>query len=254
MVRDAAYNVENPAATAAWRFPRKSYLTLYNVIFAVLWLSVFITTLSHALKSKITLFTATEPRTRWIQTATLIEVLHAATGIFSKAYVSIHELTSLGIIRSPVSTTALQVVTRVIQVWMVWYSFPSSTASSHAYLALLLAWSTADTIRYAYLALNVHNKAPKWLVWLRYIATSIEWGHTDRHRYTMFYALYPIGIGAECWLLYRAIAPGREISAAIPPIFYFCLMLYIPGKYAARCMSCGGANRNVQARTRCTRT
>ena len=149
-------------ATAAWHSPRKSYLIVYNVIFALLWLSVFITTLSHALKSKITLFTATEPRARWIQTATLIEVLHAATGILSKAYVSIRELTSLGIIKSPVSTTALQVVTRVIQVWMVWYSFPSSTAPSHAYLALLLAWSLADTIRYAHLVLNVHGKTPEW--------------------------------------------------------------------------------------------
>jgi len=50
----------------------------------------------------------------------------------------------------------------------------------------------------------------------------------------MFYPLYPIGIGAEWWLLYRAIAPGRKISVAIPPVFYFCLLLYIPGKYAAR--------------------
>ena len=170
MARDAAYKVENPVATAAWHSPRKSYLTLYNVIFTVLWLSVFITTLSHALKSKITLFTATESRARWIQTATLIEVLHSATGILSKAHNSTHELTPLGIIKSPVSTTALQVVARVIQVWIVWYSFPSSTASSHAYLALLLAWSFADTIRYAYLALNVHGKAPKWLVWLRYVS------------------------------------------------------------------------------------
>ena len=74
-----------------------------------------------------------------------------------------------GIIKSPVSTTALQVVTRVIQVWMVWYSFPQSTAASHAYLALLLAWSVADTIRYLYLAFNMHGKASKGLVWLRYV-------------------------------------------------------------------------------------
>jgi hypothetical protein len=53
----------------------------------------------------------------------------------------------------------------------------------------------------------------------------------DNCRYTMFYPLYPIGIGAEWWLLYRAIALGAKISPVIPPIFYFCLMLYIPGKY-----------------------
>jgi hypothetical protein len=79
-----------------------------------------------------------------------------------------------GIIKSPVSTTALQVVTRVIQVWMVWYSFPQSTAASHAYLALLLAWSVADTIRYLYLALNMHGKAPRGLVWLRYVLLQLH--------------------------------------------------------------------------------
>lgn len=76
---------------------------------------------------------------------------------------------SIGLIKSPVNTTALQVVTRVIQVWLIWYTFPGSTAASHAYLALILAWSLADAIRYFYLALNLHGKAPKALVWLRYV-------------------------------------------------------------------------------------
>lgn len=153
-----------------------------------------------------------------------------------------------GLIKSPVSTTALQVVTRVIQVWMVWYSFPWSTAPSHAYLALLLAWSVADTVRYSYLALNLHGRAPRGLVWLRYV--SHKWVvrdelATDSGRYTMFYPLYPIGIGAEWWLLYRAIAPGAEISAIIPPIFYFCLMLYIPGKSLVRVAHGFEADMNI---------
>ncbi|EAT79770.2 very-long-chain (3R)-3-hydroxyacyl-CoA dehydratase [Parastagonospora nodorum] len=179
---------------------RKLYLTGYNLLFASLWTSVFINAASNAKNGKQNLFNATESQARWIQTASLIEVLHSATGL----------------IKSPVSTTALQVVTRVIQVWMVWYSFPISTASSSAYLALLLAWSVADTLRYLYLAANLWNKAPGWLVWVRY---------------TMFYPLYPIGIGAEWWLLYRAIGPAGEINSVIPPIFWFCLMLYIPGSY-----------------------
>ncbi|CAA9963268.1 Protein tyrosine phosphatase [Pyrenophora teres f. maculata] len=186
--------------TTSWYEPRMLYLTTFNALFASLWVSVFIRAVYHARDGKIALFAATELQARWIQTASLIEVLHAA----------------FGIIKSPVSTTALQVVTRVIQVWMVWYSFPQATATSHAYLALLLAWSVADTIRYLYLAFNMHGKAPKGLVWLRY---------------TMFYPLYPIGIGAEWWLLYRTISPGSQISPLIPPIFYFCLVLYVPGSY-----------------------
>lgn len=49
----------------------------------------------------------------------------------------------------------------------------------------------------------------------------------------MFYVLYPLGIGAEWWLFYLAVEPGREVSGWVPPVFYFLLALYVPGK-------CGG--------------
>ncbi|KAF4831092.1 putative very-long-chain (3R)-3-hydroxyacyl-CoA dehydratase [Colletotrichum tropicale] len=180
--------------------PRVVYLTLYNTVFACLWASIFISTVANIPHGKFAIFQATEPRARWVQTFTLIEVVHAAVGL----------------VKSPVGTTALQVVARTIIVWMVWFSFPESTASSNAYPALVLAWSVADFVRYAYLTLNLHGKATSSLIWLRY---------------SLFYPLYPIGIASEWWLLYKAIEPGRQVSTAIPPIFYFCLCLYIPGSY-----------------------
>lgn len=45
----------------------------------------------------------------------------------------------------------------------------------------------------------------------------------------MFYPLYPIGIGAEWWLMYRSIEPVAKINSVLPPIFYFLLALYVPG-------------------------
>ena len=56
------------------------YLTAYNTLFATLWASIFVRAVYHAPDGKITLFNATEPQARWIQTASLIEVLHAAFG------------------------------------------------------------------------------------------------------------------------------------------------------------------------------
>lgn len=47
----------------------------------------------------------------------------------------------------------------------------------------------------------------------------------------MFYPLYPLGIGAEWWLLYCAIPPGGRISPLIPPFFVFLLVLYVPGEF-----------------------
>ncbi|KAF2629462.1 PTPLA-domain-containing protein [Macroventuria anomochaeta] len=196
----------NPSRTdtkstiASWSQPRILYLTFYNLLFAALWASIGISAVDHASRGKYVLFEVVEPRARWVQTLTLVEVVHAAVGI----------------IKSPVSTTAIQVFTRVIQVWMIWYNFPASTAASSAFFILVLAWSIADSIRYLYLTLNLHGKAPQALVWLRY---------------TMFYPLYPIGIGAEWWLMYKSIGPVGKISPLLPPVFYFLLALYAPGAY-----------------------
>ncbi|KAK1676114.1 tyrosine phosphatase-like protein [Colletotrichum godetiae] len=193
----AAKDPQTPGGSNA----RVAYLTLYNTLFAALWASIFLTVASTALsQDRLAVYQAAEPRSRWVQTLTLIEVVHSAVGL----------------VKSPVGTTALQVVARTIIVWMVCHSFPETTASSAAYVALLLSWATADTVRYAYLALNLHGQAPDALVWVRY---------------TMFYPLYPIGIASEFWLLYLAIEPASRISAFIPPVFYFCLLLYIPGSY-----------------------
>lgn len=57
---------------------------------------------------------------------------------------------------------------------MVCHSFPATTASSTAYLTLLLSWATADSIRYAYLALNLHGKASDALVWVRYVSYTLS--------------------------------------------------------------------------------
>jgi hypothetical protein len=59
---------------------RKLYLTTCNILFASLWASVFVKAFTNAQYGKSKLFAATEPQARWIQTASLIEVVHAATG------------------------------------------------------------------------------------------------------------------------------------------------------------------------------
>ncbi|KAF2450452.1 tyrosine phosphatase-like protein [Karstenula rhodostoma CBS 690.94] len=181
---------------------RIQYLTFYNAVFAALWSAIGITAFIFVFlgSSKAEIFREVEPLARWTQTLTLIEIVHAGVGI----------------VKSPVSTTAIQVLTRCIQVWMIWWCFPSSTASSDAFFVLVLVWAAADAIRYLYLALNLHRKASKSLVWLRY---------------TMFYPLYPVGIGAEWWLMYRSVVPVRKVNAALPYVWYFLLALYVPGAY-----------------------
>ncbi|SMR58782.1 unnamed protein product [Zymoseptoria tritici ST99CH_1E4] len=179
---------------------RTAYLTFYNISFALLWSFVFVKTVRNIPHGRHAVFASTEPLARWVQTLTLVEVVHSVVGL----------------IPSPLGTTFTQVATRIIQVWLIWRTFPETTASSLVFSSLLLAWSIADTVRYGYLAANLHGKAPKWLVWLRY---------------SLFIPLYPIGIGAEWWLMFQAAKPVGEIHAILPYVFYFLLALYIPGSY-----------------------
>lgn len=48
-------------------------------------------------------------------------------------------------------------------------------------------------------------------------------------RYSLFTVLYPIGIAAEWWLMYRAAVVAS--SWAVTGIFYFFLGLYAPGEF-----------------------
>jgi hypothetical protein len=68
-----------PAVTSQ---PRTIYLTAYNILFASLWASIFIRAISSAQSGQFELFNSTEPYARWIQTASLVEVLHATFGTF----------------------------------------------------------------------------------------------------------------------------------------------------------------------------
>lgn len=140
--------------------PRTLYLTTYNALSFTLWSSLLYTTLTHTFTSTSTssnnaqIFASTSTRAQWTQTLSMIEILHSA----------------FGLVKSPTATTALQVSTRTIQVWMIWHCFPGSTAVSSAYWWLLMAWALADTVRYAFLGLGVWGVKPGWLLWLRYVA------------------------------------------------------------------------------------
>jgi very-long-chain (3R)-3-hydroxyacyl-CoA dehydratase len=76
-------------------------------------------------------------------------------------------------------------MTRVIQVWAIWWTFPEAivgddsarmhalegwrTASSGgvAFTALLLAWSIADAVRYTYLTCKMHHLESRLFTWIR---------------------------------------------------------------------------------------
>ncbi|RAK99833.1 putative membrane protein [Aspergillus ibericus CBS 121593] len=176
---------------------KTSYLLTYNTINTLLWLHILTPILLSPLQPPQTTYTTLEPWTRWTQTLAILEILHAATGLT----------------RSPIFTTFTQIFARSVQVWAINYAFPSVTSLAPAYKYMLFAWSVADTIRYLYFVVLISGvQVPGGLRWLRY---------------SLFLILYPIGIGSEWWLMFKATVDTE--SWAVKALFVFFLGLYGPG-------------------------
>ncbi|PLN80445.1 PTPLA-domain-containing protein [Aspergillus taichungensis] len=197
-----------PAAESSRWTAKRVYLFAYNAACALLWLSILLSIISTLSQTDtanpnpsipVSIYTTVEPWARWTQTLAVAEILHAATGLT----------------RSPVLTTFTQVFARSVQVWAINYGYPDVMARSlPVYTAMLIAWSTADVIRYLYfVVMSAGLSIPGWLKWLRY---------------SLFVVLYPVGIGGEWWLMFGA-ARAASTGWLLEWVWYFCLALYGPG-------------------------
>ncbi|KAJ5929050.1 hypothetical protein N7454_006898 [Penicillium verhagenii] len=134
----------------------RTYLVLYNATCAALWLSILVTTAKTWIQSPdiTAVYRSAEPLTRYTQTLAVVEILHAALRTYPFV--------------PSIPTSVAQVFARSVQVWAINYAFPSATAPSVAYTAMLLAWSSADTIRYLYFAImQAGCPVPALLKWAR---------------------------------------------------------------------------------------
>ncbi|TKA73409.1 hypothetical protein B0A55_04272 [Friedmanniomyces simplex] len=182
---------------------RTLYLILYNFVSALLW-SVILgrVLLIGGLHGYRNVHVGVGEFTKWTQTLAALEVVHAA----------------LGLVRAPLPTTAMQVASRFLLVWLVAFFFPTTVSQSRAYTSMLFAWSVTEVVRYSYFAVNLaYGRVPSWLTWVRYNA---------------FFVLYPLGISSECWLVWISQAPG--VARWGIPWEWFCravLFIYVPGAY-----------------------
>ena len=146
----------------------------------------------------------------FFQVLALLEILHAV----------------IGLVGSNIITTTIQVLGR-LQVLYVHYRVSDARESFGVY-PMVLAWTLVELVRYLYLALKVVKFEPFFLLWLRY---------------SLFYALYPLGVYGEMKVLYDAL-PGIEKAslhvvnlpnawnASFNFAFYikiFLIFAYIPG-------------------------
>ena len=123
-----------------------------------------------------------------------------------------------GIVRSPLPTTLIQVSSRLLLVWGIVNAYPRETYPSPFYSSMLVAWAMSEIVRYSYFVFNLRRSSrgpkevPAFLTWLRY---------------NLFYVLYPLGIGSEMALVWKA-SEGAEKKWQWA--FLALLLAYVPGE------------------------
>jgi len=123
-----------------------------------------------------------------VQSVAVLEVLHVLVGL----------------VRSPLPTTAVQVASRLFSVWCIAARFPSAQRSPF-YASMVLSWALTEVIRYTFYAASLVGWEFAPLLWARY---------------STFFVLYPTGAGSEALVnlatLPISVASGGSWFSILP--------------------------------------
>jgi len=176
------------------------YLIAYNAVSAVLWAGVLgRTILLLPLVGPTHVHEALGDYTKWVQTLAVLEIVHIV----------------LGLLRSSLPTTVLQVASRLLLVWGVCDRY-AAPQQSNAYTSMLVAWSITEVCRYTYYVVNLSGGSGGVLNWLRY---------------NTFFILYPLGAGSEAWCIFRALPEVYAKNETYYWVLVALLATYAPGLY-----------------------
>jgi very-long-chain (3R)-3-hydroxyacyl-CoA dehydratase len=189
---------------------RSGYLFLYNAVQWAGWFSILVNRMTTLDDTRLT---ASGAEALYLfQGLAILEIVHSLVGL----------------VRASVFTTFIQVLSRV-QLIAVHYLVPEAQSSAGV-LPMVLAWGLVEVVRYLYLALNLFQMAPRWLLWARY---------------SLFYVLYPLGVYGEMKVLFDSLPSlyqSRILSIQLPNKWNFSFsfasyvvvllyVIYLPGLY-----------------------
>jgi very-long-chain (3R)-3-hydroxyacyl-CoA dehydratase len=174
-------------------------LILYNSALTVGWSVVLYLIVDHLFKNDFNP-TGSYDRVELIlkisQTAAVLEVLHVL----------------LGLVKSDLFVTIVQVASRIVILWLVAHGIVE-VRDHWSFSTMVISWSITEIIRYSFYVCGLFESKPYLLLWCRY---------------TFFFILYPTGAGSEFILAYMALPFVKEINV----YFYYGLVgimtLYIP--------------------------
>lgn len=175
-----------------------AYLVLYNVVQFLGWSHMLYILLPHLDTALIKgvdrgqLYADIELSLKIFQTAAVLEVVHAAVGL----------------VKTNPMLAMFQVSSRVFVAWAILDAVPESRLCRGLPL-LLIAWIITEMIRYSFYAVGLLGTSLYIITWLRYsIAILFVFPQLKvliTCRYTLFFALYPIGVTGELWCCYVSL-------------------------------------------------
>lgn len=177
---------------------KSAYLALYNALSLTAWAAILYTTVVDASNGFVARDHSEYPHRLLVNVQVvnaLFETGHAVSGL----------------VPLPLLSILLQFFARLVIV-AISYFVPNSEGNfSPAYIALSLAWSVTEVIRYSFYFAKQFGEVPYFLQWLRYSA---------------FVVLYPLGLVSEPVVVYLTLA-------YVQGVYYWFLVLslplYIPG-------------------------
>lgn len=186
---------------------RAPYLIAYNVSMFIGWTLFVLTFSSQYLMTKDINLTFEKSFffLKIFQYGAVLEIIHII----------------LKLVKSPLITTIIQVMSRITIVYIL---SKVKSSVSIGYILLSFAWGITEMVRYTYYYISLIQKnyntkfeVPYPLVW---------------SRYSFFIVLYPIGVLGELITLWHSTIELKNYSFLninIAYIIYFSFVLYIPG-------------------------
>ncbi|EFA79306.1 hypothetical protein PPL_07724 [Heterostelium album PN500] len=148
----------------------KIYLITYNLIQFAGWSYILLLLVQHAHQAN---WSSAAFEGVWEKVGTLVTYFQ-----FAACNEVLHSV--FGLVRTPASTTFVQVFSRVACVTLA--LFVPTIHNTWVLTLMLFSWSITEVIRYLFYALSLIDSVPYVLGWLRY---------------TLFIVLYPSGVTGE---------------------------------------------------------
>ncbi|XP_020363065.1 very-long-chain (3R)-3-hydroxyacyl-CoA dehydratase 1-like [Oncorhynchus nerka] len=169
-----------------------AWLTFYNIAMTAGWLVLAMAMMRFYLQKATHkgLYKSIARTLKFFQTVALVEVGHCA----------------IGIVRTSVIVTGVQVCSRIFMVWFITNSI-KQIQNEESVILFLVVWTLTEITRYSFYTFNLLNHLPYFIKWARY---------------NMFIIMYPLGVAGELLTIYAALPFVRKTGM---------LSMRLPNKY-----------------------